>query len=86
LGRRRRSFWFTPDGKALAFVCESKGVDNVWTMPLDGSTARQFTRFDSGVILSFAWSGNAKRFAVLRVNFNSDIVLLHDTSAAAGQN
>jgi len=81
-----RSFWFTPDGKALAFVREIKGVDNVWTMPLDGSAARQFTRFDSGSILSFAWSGNAKRFAVLRVNFNSDIVLLHDTSAAPGQN
>ena len=81
-----RSFWFTPDGKALAFVRESKGVDNVWTMPLDGSAAKQFTRFDSGVDLSFAWSGDAKRFAVLRVNFNSDIVLLHDTSAAPGQN
>lgn len=78
-----RGFQFTPDGKAVAFVREVKGVDNVWSLPLDGSAAKQVTRFDSDNILNFAWSRDGKWLGTLRMNSSSDIVLLRDAGAQA---
>ena len=56
------NFRFIPDGKALAFVRVEKGVSNVWTMPLDGSPARQVTKFTSAAITDFGWSPDGKQF------------------------
>jgi eukaryotic-like serine/threonine-protein kinase len=78
----RGNFSFTPDGKALAFVRQEQGVSNIWTMPLDGSAAKQLTNFKSKVILDFRWSPDGKQLGVLRHDATSDVILLHDTSTA----
>ena len=75
-------FHYTPDGRALAFVVEQKGVDNIWTLPLDGSKGRQITGFQSDFIRDFRWSPDGKRLAVLHFHGTADVILLHDTSAA----
>jgi serine/threonine protein kinase len=77
------SFQFTPDGKALAFVAEEKGVDNIWLQPLDGSTGHQITNFRSEEITGFRWSPDAKRLAVVRHHNSSDVILLRDSAASA---
>jgi serine/threonine protein kinase/Tol biopolymer transport system component len=41
------AFHFTPDGKSFALVSESKGVDNIWLLPLNGSGGHQITNFKS---------------------------------------
>ncbi len=74
-------FHYTPDGKALAFVVEQKGVDNIWTQPLDGSKGRQITGFKSDLIRDFRWSVDGKHLAVLHFHSTADVILLHDTSA-----
>jgi eukaryotic-like serine/threonine-protein kinase len=77
------SFRFTPDGKALAFVVEEKGVDNIWVQPLDGSKGRQFTDFKSEEITGFRWSPDGKQLALVRHHSSSDVILLRDAAAVS---
>jgi Tol biopolymer transport system component len=68
---------FTPNGQAVAYGIEDKGVQNIWVEPIDGSKGRQITNFTAGKITSFAWSPDGKRLAVARSHSTSDVVLLH---------
>ena len=77
------SFQFSPDGKALAFVVEEKGVDNIWLQPLDGSSGHPLTNFKSEEITGFRWSPDAKHLAVGRNNNSSDVILLRDAEVAS---
>src|SRR5205807_929738 len=40
----------TPDMRALAYPITTKGVDNIWAQPLDGSSGYQITNYSSGQI------------------------------------
>jgi eukaryotic-like serine/threonine-protein kinase len=62
-------------------VVEQKGVDNIWTQPLDGSKGRQITGFKSDLIRDFRWSPDGKHLAVLHFHSTADVILLHDTIA-----
>jgi eukaryotic-like serine/threonine-protein kinase len=75
-------FHFLPDGKALAFVTTRKGVDNVWVQPLNGSTGRLVTNFNTQEITAFHWSPDSKQLAVLRHETESDVILLHDNGVS----
>jgi Tol biopolymer transport system component len=77
------SFRFTPDGKALAFVVEEKGVDNIWLQPVDGSKGHQFTDFKSEEITGFRWSPDGKQLALVRHHSSSDVILLRDAAVAS---
>jgi len=77
------SFQFSPDGKALAFVVEEKGVDNIWLQPLDGSNGHPITNFKSEEITGFRWSPDAKHLAVGRNHNGSDVILLRDAEVAS---
>jgi serine/threonine protein kinase/Tol biopolymer transport system component len=69
---------FTPDGKAVAYAIEDKGVDNIWVEPLDGSQGRQITHLSSQRITNFHWSPDGKRLAIARVQSTSDVILLRE--------
>jgi eukaryotic-like serine/threonine-protein kinase len=73
---------FTPDGRSVAIVTEDHGADNIWLQPLDGSKGHLITTFKSDQIIDFHWSADAKSLAVLRRHRESDVILLHDTSAS----
>jgi Tol biopolymer transport system component len=73
-------FWFTPDGKAVAYAVHEKGVDNLWLQPLDSSPYRQLTHFTSERIAQFAFSPDGSQIAFMRGHTESDAVLLRDTS------
>jgi serine/threonine protein kinase len=70
---------FTWDGKSVAYPVRENGVDNLWVQPIDGSTGRQITNFDSEQILSLAWSPDGKTLGILRGHTDSDVVLLQDS-------
>jgi eukaryotic-like serine/threonine-protein kinase len=55
-------------------------VDNLWLQPLDGSSGRQISQFNSEHILAFHWSPDGKSLAVLRGHTDSDVVLIRDLS------
>ncbi len=70
---------WTPDSRALAFVHNTTGsVQNVYLLPLTGGEPVQLTHFESepGVVESYAWSRDGKKFAVTRARYNdTDVVM-----------
>ncbi len=67
---------WAPEGNALTSVrTDSKGISNIWRIPLDGSAPRQLTHFDDETILNFAWSPKGDRLACVRATIGSDVAL-----------
>jgi serine/threonine protein kinase/Tol biopolymer transport system component len=71
---------FTRDGKAVTYPIRENGVDNLWMQPLDGSSGRQITTFDSEEILSFRWSRDGRKLCLLRGHTDSDVVLIRESA------
>jgi Tol biopolymer transport system component len=71
---------FSPDGKAIAYSIDDHGIANLWTLPLDGTSGMQITRFTSGRIDSFHWSPNGKSLLVQREQSSSNAIALRDVS------
>ena len=46
----------TPDGRALTYIDTINGVSNIWSLPIDGSAAKQLTDFKTDQIFWFDWS------------------------------
>ena len=70
--------WWTPDSRALVYVETSRGVSNVWRIPVDGGKPAQLTNFDSGQIFNLALSHDGRRLAVARGGISGDVVLISD--------
>ncbi len=68
---------WTRDGKAIAFLNSPNGVPNVWTQPLDGGAPKPLTNFPSDSIISFNFSDDGGRIAVIRGVETSDVVLIN---------
>ena len=70
---------WTADGHALTYVRNTTGnTQNVYMQPLSGGAPIQLTHFDSepAVVLAYAWSRDAKKFAVTRARYNdADVVI-----------
>ena len=71
---------FTSDGKSAAYAIRENGVDNVWVQPLDGSPGRLVTDFKSEQIWSYSLSPDGRSLAVLRGHYDSDVVLLKEST------
>ena len=42
-------FSVSPDGKTIAYITNTNGMPNVWTIPIDGGWASQITLEDNAV-------------------------------------
>jgi serine/threonine protein kinase len=71
---------FAPDGKAVVYIVREKGVDNLWSQPLDGSATKQLTHFKKEKISRFVFSPDGSQLAIERGEKEADVVLLKDTS------
>ena len=71
---------FTPDGKAVVYSIAVEGVENLWLQPINGETGRQITNFQTDWIESYQYSPDGRTLGVLREHFDSDVVLLRDTT------
>ena len=71
---------FSPDGTSLVYASRENGVDNLWVQPLDGSAGHPITTFKSEQIWSFSLSPDGKNLAVLRGHYDSDVVLLQEST------
>jgi Tol biopolymer transport system component len=76
---------FTPDEKAVAYPILENGVSNIWVQPLDGSSGRQITNFNSGTFRIFSWSPDGKSLALIRDVSQSDVVLLREGNQSGSQ-
>ncbi|HEX7771542.1 MAG TPA: hypothetical protein VF435_03920, partial [Pyrinomonadaceae bacterium] len=71
------AFGWLPDGKSVAYIDNSSGIFNVWSMPLDGGAPKQLTNFKSDFVNSFSIARDG-RIAAYRVSATRDIVLIKD--------
>lgn len=67
---------WSPDSQAIQFIVKRQGVENIWQMPLDGSSPKPITNFTSDRIFSYDWSDDGKTLAVIRGAWTADMVLL----------
>jgi TolB protein len=72
-----RLHW-TPDGRALAYIREEKGVGNVYVQPVDGSARFPLTRFTEKRMHNFSWSLDGKNIAFTRGTNTWDVVLIEN--------
>jgi Tol biopolymer transport system component len=75
------NYRWSPDNKAITFLGQ-QGVPNLFNAPLStpGSSPKQLTNFNSGVILNFDWSRDGKRLIIVRGIINSDLILIKDNA------
>ncbi len=73
---------FAPDDKALVYVIQENGAENLWLQPVDGSSGHALTNFSADVIQNYEYSPDGKRLGVFRSHTESDVVILHDNSGA----
>jgi imidazolonepropionase-like amidohydrolase/Tol biopolymer transport system component len=59
---------FSPDGSRLVFTSDQGGGDNIWTMNLDGSDAKQVTKEKFRLLNSPSWSPDGN-YIVARKHF-----------------
>jgi Tol biopolymer transport system component/predicted Ser/Thr protein kinase len=67
---------WAPDGQALTYGHTTSGVENIWSLPLDGGDPVQLTHFEADYIQGYSWSSDGKRLALSRGRTTQDIVLL----------
>lgn len=68
-------FTWAPDGKSILYALATNGVDNIWSVPLDGAPPRELTAFDSDRIFSFDVSPD-NRLVISRGSTIRDVVLI----------
>ena len=71
---------FSIDSKAVVYIVREKGVDNLWSQPLDGSASKQLTHFMKEKIMRFVFSPDGSQIAIERGEKEADVVLLKDTT------
>ena len=67
---------WTEDSKSLIVVRDADQRANLWLQPIDGSEPRQLTKFDGGMIRSFAVSPDFKQIAISRGNPSAEAILI----------
>jgi Tol biopolymer transport system component len=69
---------WSADGRALTYIDNRGGMANIWSLPLDGSPARQLTDFKDDRIFWFDWSRDGKYLACALGTLTSDVVLVNN--------
>ena len=61
---------FSPDGKSISFTSDAGGGDNIWTMNIDGSNAKQITKENFRLLNNAIWTPDSK-YIIARKHFTS---------------
>jgi Tol biopolymer transport system component len=61
---------FSPDGKTISFTSDAGGGDNIWTMNLDGSNAKQITKENFRLLNNAVWTPDGN-YLIARKHFSS---------------
>jgi serine/threonine protein kinase len=72
---------WTGDGRAVLYVDAPGGISNLWSQPLDGGPAKQFTQFKSEQIFTFDLSWDGKQMVLSRGNVSDNVVLIVDVKS-----
>ncbi|WP_347922257.1 amidohydrolase family protein [Pontimicrobium sp. SW4] len=61
---------FSPDGNTISFTSDAGGGDNIWTMNIDGSDAKQITKENFRLLNNAVWTPDGE-YIVARKHFSS---------------
>jgi imidazolonepropionase-like amidohydrolase/Tol biopolymer transport system component len=61
---------FSPDGKRISFTSDAGGGDNIWTMNIDGSDAKQVTTENFRLLNNAVWTPDGQ-YLIARKHFSS---------------
>lgn len=61
---------FSPDGKQISFTSDAGGGDNIWTMDIDGSNAKQVTKENFRLLNNAIWTPDGN-YLIARKHFSS---------------
>jgi len=67
---------WSPDDRSLIYISTVGDGGNLWSLPLNGSTATPHTKFTSQLVSDFSLSPDGKQLAVSRTSRTSDAVLI----------
>jgi len=67
---------FTPGNKGVAYTATRQGATNIWVKPLSGGESYPLTKFTSGDMFSFAFSGDGQQLAMSRGRGKTDVVMI----------
>ncbi len=73
---------YTSDGKTIGYFVREKGLYALWVSPVDGSPGHRVTEFEPDRISDFHWTPDGKTLGLLRTHYDSDVVLLHQTTSS----
>ena len=73
--------WMMTDERTLIYSEDNDSVSNLWTIPVDGGTPKQLTKFTSELIFNFRPSQDGKRFALVRGTNSTEIILIKGFSS-----
>ncbi len=62
---------FSPDGTKILFTSDAGGGDNIWTMNVDGSEAKQITNETFRLLNNGIWTSNGE-YIIARKHFSSE--------------
>jgi Tol biopolymer transport system component len=67
---------WTPDGKSLIYIAESKGATAIVKQSLEGAPVEQLASFDQEQLFDFGYSVDGRFLAVVRGGWQHDAVLI----------
>ncbi|HEV2827571.1 MAG TPA: protein kinase [Pyrinomonadaceae bacterium] len=70
---------WTADSRSITYADTRDNADNIWSIPIDGGSARQITSFNTGLIFAFQGSQDGKQLAISRGSQIDDVILLRDS-------
>ena len=73
---------WSADGKSLLYLVARDGIANLLRQPISGGPEVPLTRFSDERIFRFSASPDQKRWAIVRGNIASDVVLLSEQQRA----
>ena len=77
----RRFIRFAPDGKSISFANTFAGASEIWAQAVDGGKPHRMADLKVSNILSFDWSPDGRRLAMICGVETSDVVLMTNVAA-----
>lgn len=77
-GVRDKTPRWAPDGKAVVYIVNAGGVQNLFAQALTGGPPNQITDFKEGRIFAFDWSPDGKQLLMSRGDIANDAVMISD--------